>query len=107
MKNTDMTIAAAALLSLAGISAATVATTVAAAPAAAVQTQTFAITNMTCPTCPITVKTAMSRVAGVKQVKIDFNAKTATVMYDASIATPAKIAAASTDVGYPAALRGS
>lgn len=67
---------------------------------------TFAIGNMTCPTCPITVKTAMRRVAGVKLVKIDFAAKTATVTYDASVATPAKIAAASTDVGFPAKLRG-
>jgi mercuric ion binding protein len=107
MKNYRMTIAAATLLGLAGTSMGTTATTVAAAPSAAVQTRTFAIAKMTCPTCPISVKTAMSRVAGVKQVMIDFNAKTATVTYDASIATPAKIAAASADIGYPAALRGS
>lgn len=107
MKNYRMTIAAAALIGIAGISSGMIATTVAAAPAATEQTRTFAIKNMTCPTCPITVKTAMSRVAGVKQVKIDFDAKTATVTYDASIATPAKIAAASTDVGYPATIRGS
>lgn len=105
MKNYRMTLAAAGLLGLTGIGAATIATTVVAAPVAAVQTRTFAIQNMTCPTCPITVKTAMSRVAGVKLVKIDFVAKTATVTYDSTATTPAKIAAASTKVGYPAQAR--
>ena len=76
-----------------------------AAPASE-QTRTFAIDHMTCPTCPITVKTAMGRVAGVRSVKIDFGAKTATVTYDAKVATPAKIAAASTNAGYPAKVRG-
>jgi mercuric ion binding protein len=101
-----LTSAGAALLSLTAISASLTATAVSAAPTAALQTRTFAISNMTCPTCPITVRTVMSRVAGVKQVKIDFNAKTATVTFDASKTTAAKIAAASTGVGYPAALRG-
>ncbi|MFA6125346.1 MAG: heavy-metal-associated domain-containing protein [Sphingomonas sp.] len=102
-----LTIALAGLASIAGFTAIIVAPTGAAIAApASEQTKTFAIKNMTCPTCPITVKTAMSRVTGVKLVKIDFAAKTATVTYDAAIATPAKIAAASTDVGYPAQLQG-
>jgi mercuric ion binding protein len=75
-----------------------------AAPAT-VQTRTFAIGKMTCATCPIAVKTAMSRVAGVKTVKVNFGAKIAVVTYDATVTTPAKIAAASTGVGFPAKLR--
>ena len=100
-------IAATAFAGLAGFAAIAIApiNTAIAAPAT-LQTKTFAIGNMTCPTCPITVKTAMSRVPGVKTVKIDFAAKTATVTYDPSVATPAKIAAASTGVGFPARLRG-
>ena len=99
------TLGLAVLMGVAGLAAVAVVpmTTAAAAPARE-QTKTFKIENMTCETCPITVKTAMSRVAGVKQVKIDFAEKTATVTYDASIVTPAKIAAASSDVGYPAHL---
>lgn len=100
--------AAAVLASLAGLAAVSIAPTGAAIAAPATeQTKTFAIQNMTCATCPIAVKTAMGRVAGVKLVKIDFEAKTATVTYDASVTTPAKIAAASTNAGYPAQLRGS
>jgi mercuric ion binding protein len=96
--------AAAALV--AGIAGAGIVATVPAAPAmaapASVRTSVFAVSKMTCATCPIAVKTAMSRVAGVKQVKVDFEAKTATVTYDPAIAKPATIAMASTDIGFPA-----
>ena len=64
--------------------------------------QTFAIENMTCAACPITVRTAMKRVAGVKSVDVDFKAKTATVAFDPDVATAEQIAAASTNAGYPA-----
>lgn len=62
----------------------------------------FAIENMTCALCPVTVKKAMEGVAGVKSVAIDFEAKTATVVFDPSQATITAIAAASTNAGYPA-----
>ncbi len=67
------------------------------------QTQVFTVENMTCAACPITVKKAMSRVDGVKDVTVDYDAKTATVIFDSSLANVADIASASTDVGYPAA----
>ncbi len=65
-------------------------------------TQSFAIENMTCAVCPITVKKAMQRVDGVKSVYVDFNSKTAVVVFDSSKTTAEGIAAASTNVGYPA-----
>ena len=64
----------------------------------------FIVENMTCGTCPITVKKAMSRVAGVRSVEIDFDAKTATVVFDPAVTSPEAIAAASTNSGYPARL---
>jgi len=63
---------------------------------------TFAIENMTCATCPITVKKAMKGVAGVTAVAVDFAAKTARATYDARRTNVAAIAAASTNAGYPA-----
>ena len=75
---------------------------VSARAAAAEQRATFAIENMTCALCPVTVKKAMERVPGVKSVTVDFGAKTATVVFDPSKATIANIAAASTNAGYPA-----
>jgi mercuric ion binding protein len=62
----------------------------------------FTVANMTCATCPISVKNAMMRVDGVKSVDIDFVTKIAEVVYDPAVTTPEVIAAASTDVGYPA-----
>ena len=66
------------------------------------QRSVFTIANMTCALCPITVKTAIQGVTGVKSVVINFEAKTATVVFDPSTATIEAIVAASTNAGYPA-----
>src|SRR3546814_858162 len=63
---------------------------------------TFAIENMTCAMCPVTVKRAMEGVAGVSEVSIDFEAKTARASYDPRRTNADAIAAASTHAGYPA-----
>ena len=63
---------------------------------------TFAIENMTCATCPITVRKAMTGVAGVSAVSVDFAAKTARATYDPQRTNAGQIAAASTSAGYPA-----
>ncbi len=65
-------------------------------------TQTFAIEKMTCPACPLTVKKAMTTVEGVRSVTVDFDAKTATAVFDPTVTTAQEIAAASANVGYPA-----
>ncbi len=72
------------------------------APNAQLHSATFAIANMTCPTCPITVKTAMSAVHGVQSVKVDLDSKTATVVFDTKVTSASAVAAASTNAGYPA-----
>jgi len=69
------------------------------------QRQVFAIENMTCGLCPVTVKKAMEGVQGVKSVEIDFEAKIATVTFDPSATTIEAIATASTNAGYPAAAK--
>lgn len=74
--------------------------------AAKMETKVFSIENMTCALCPVTVKKAMEKVAGVKSVTVDFDAKTATVIFDPSIATIEDIADASTFAGYPAHVNG-
>ena len=65
-------------------------------------TRSFAVENMTCPACPFTVKKVMARVEGVSSVTVDFAAKTATAVFDATVTTAQEIAAASADVEYPA-----
>jgi mercuric ion binding protein len=84
---------------------------IAAAPAAAQsvaadQTVIFAVENMTCALCPVTVKSAMEGVEGVRSVEINFEARTATVVFDAAATDANAIGAASTNAGYPAAVGG-
>lgn len=71
--------------------------------AASERTVIFVVENMTCAACPITVRAAIQKVEGVKTVSVDFDAGTATVVFDPAITTPEEISAASTDAGYPAA----
>lgn len=70
------------------------------------RTLTLTIANMTCALCPVTVRKAIAHVPGVRSVDIDFAAKTATVLFDPSIASAREIAAASTRAGYPAKTAG-
>ena len=65
---------------------------------------TFAVEKMTCATCPITVRKAMQRVDGVKHVKVDFDTKTATVLYDAEMTSAVQIGESSGNVGFPASV---
>ena len=79
---------------------------VAAQTVAAEQTVTFAVDNMTCALCPVTVKRAMEGVAGVRAVEIDFDARTATVIFDTAATSADAIATASANAGYPARVAG-
>ena len=73
------------------------------APAAAgLRTQIFTVAQMTCATCPITVRTAMLGVKGVTSVTVDFDTKKAAVTFDPAVVTPERNAEASTNAGYPA-----
>lgn len=106
MKRTTMAVFAALGLTVAGLGAATLfsqASTEASAPSLAkMQIASFEVENMTCATCPITVRRAMQGVDGVSDVTIDFEAKTATARFDPAQTTVETIAAASADAGYPA-----
>lgn len=68
------------------------------------QTVTFDVPGMTCALCPVTVKKAMEGAEGVRKVEVDFEARTATVVFDPSVVTVAAIARASENAGYPAYL---
>jgi len=63
---------------------------------------TFDVEKMTCETCPIAVRKAMERVDGVKEVKVSYEDKTASVTFDPTVTTTSEIGQASTDVGFPA-----
>ncbi|MBT9612435.1 MAG: mercury resistance system periplasmic binding protein MerP [Burkholderiales bacterium] len=73
---------------------------------AAVQTVTLSVPGMDCPVCPITVKKALEKVAGVKKVNVEFEAREAKVTFDDAISTTDKLIKATSDAGYPATLKG-
>jgi mercuric ion binding protein len=66
----------------------------------------FDVPDMTCALCPVTVKTAMSKVEGVQSVEVDFDTRRATVTFDATLTDAAAIAEASAQAGYPAHVKG-
>ena len=76
-----------------------------AALAATPQTATLDVQNMTCGLCPVTVKKSLESVPGVKQAKIDFAKKTATVTFDADKASSSTLVKATTEAGYPSTVR--
>jgi mercuric ion binding protein len=96
------------VLALLAVSAAPAITAISATAqaVAAEQTVTFTVDNMTCALCPVTVKRAMESVDGVRAVEIDFEARTATVIFDTAATSADAIATASSDAGYPARVSG-
>ena len=70
------------------------------------RTVTLAVQNMYCSACPLTVKSSLQAVPGVAQVVVSYADKTAVVTFDdARTAVPALITA-TTNAGYPSALKG-
>ena len=69
---------------------------------AAEATVTLAVENMTCATCPITVRAAIRAVSGVRDVQVDFRRKVAVVSFDDALATVDTLTQASRNAGFPA-----
>ncbi|MBI4996834.1 MAG: mercury resistance system periplasmic binding protein MerP [Rhodocyclales bacterium] len=76
-----------------------------AAQAAAPKNVTLAVQNMTCELCPITVKKSLEKVPGVSTAQVDFDKKTATVIYDSDKVQPQALTKATTNAGYPSTVR--
>lgn len=73
---------------------------------AAPETVTLSVPGMTCATCPITVKKALTNVNGVTKVTVDFDKKEAVVTFDDAKTTVAALTKATTDAGYPSTVKG-
>jgi mercuric ion binding protein len=69
------------------------------------RTVTLAVQNMYCSACPVTVKSSLQAVRVVAKVVVSYADKTAVVTFDdARTAVPALITA-TTNAGYPSALK--
>jgi periplasmic mercuric ion binding protein len=69
------------------------------------KTATLLVQNMYCADCPFIVKKSLEHVPGVANVTVSYKDKTAVVVYDDSKANLTELTAATTNAGYPSALR--
>ena len=67
------------------------------------QTVVLDVRNITCELCPITVKTALRKVPGIADTRIDMATKTATVKFDPGRTKVAALVKATADAGFPSA----
>ena len=72
---------------------------------AANRTATLAVKNMSCVTCPITIRTALKRAPGVRSAAVDFKTKLAVVSFDDTRTSAKALAKVSTDIGFPASVK--
>lgn len=72
---------------------------------AEVQTVTLDVAGMTCSSCPITVKKALTKVDGVQLVKTSLEKKEAVVTFDDSKTSVEKLSQATANAGFPATLK--
>jgi len=69
------------------------------------KTITLSVKNMVCELCPYTVKKSLEAVPGVAKAVVSLKDKTAVVTYDESKATVAALIKATTNAGFPSALK--
>ena len=70
----------------------------------AVRSTALRIDGMTCASCSITVRLAIKKLPGVRDVKVSAEAKTAVVDYDPTKVTPEQMIEAVDRAGYQASL---
>ena len=68
---------------------------------AAPQTVTLSVPGMTCPTCPITIRTALNRVDGVEEVEVRYEEREITVRFEDTETSVDALTAATTNAGFP------
>jgi mercuric ion binding protein len=74
---------------------------------AATQTVTLSVPDMNCAACPITVKKALTRVAGVSKIDVNLDRREAKVTFDDARASVGALTRATKDAGYPSTVVGA
>lgn len=72
---------------------------------AALQTVTLSVPGMTCAACPITVKKALSQVAGVSKTVVSHDKREAVVTFDDAKTDVQALTQATANAGYPSGPR--
>lgn len=72
---------------------------------AATKTVILSVPGMTCEACPITVKKALSKVAGVQKAEVSFENREAVVTFDDAKTHTEAMTNATANAGYPSTLK--
>lgn len=67
---------------------------------AAPQTVVLSVPGMNCASCPLTVKTALKKVAGVSDIDVAYKQKEVTVTFDDTKTKIEALTQATTEAGY-------
>jgi mercuric ion binding protein len=71
---------------------------------AAQQSAVLSVPGMNCPTCPITVKVALTRLDGVIDVKSNLTKRETTVVFDSAKVQVEALTSATKNAGFPSTL---
>ncbi len=69
------------------------------------RTVTLDVDNMTCASCPVVVRQALTAVPGVNRADVSYRTRTATVAFDDAKTTVEALTQATTQAGYPAKVK--
>ena len=72
---------------------------------AATQTATLSVPDMSCSTCPITVKKALTKVDGVTKVEVSLEKKKAVVTFDDTRTKIETLTKATENAGFPSTVK--
>ncbi len=65
------------------------------------RTVKLSVPSMNCAMCPITVRKALEKVEGVTQANVDYETRSAIVVYDDQKTSVSLLTKATQDAGYP------
>ncbi len=65
----------------------------------------LSIPSMNCPVCPVTIKRALMKVAGVHNVTVDFKSKIATIVFNKEKTNSKILIETTKNAGYPSTLK--
>lgn len=68
---------------------------------AATQTATLSVPTMSCASCPVTIKAALTKIPGVTSIKSDLAKRQTTIVYDDARTNVAALSKATADAGFP------
>jgi mercuric ion binding protein len=69
------------------------------------QTVTLDVQDMTCASCPLTVRQVLKKQPGVEDAKVDMRSRSAEVKFDPAKAQPEQFAKAVSEAGFPTTVR--